>query len=29
VIENGEIAFEGKGVHLLDDERVRQAYLGM
>lgn len=29
VIENGAIAFEGKGVHLLDDERVRQAYLGM
>jgi len=29
VIENGEIAFEGKGVPLLDDERVRQAYLGM
>jgi branched-chain amino acid transport system ATP-binding protein len=29
VIENGAIAFEGKGTHLLDDERVRQAYLGM
>lgn len=29
VIENGEIAFEGSGTHLLDDERVRQAYLGM
>lgn len=29
VIENGEIAFEGRGTHLLDDERVRQAYLGM
>jgi branched-chain amino acid transport system ATP-binding protein len=29
VIENGAIAFEGQGTHLLDDERVRQAYLGM
>lgn len=29
VIENGAIAFEGNGTHLLDDERVRQAYLGM
>ena len=29
VIENGSIAFEGQGTHLLDDERVRQAYLGM
>jgi branched-chain amino acid transport system ATP-binding protein len=29
IMENGRIAFEGKGSHLLDDERVRQAYLGM
>ncbi len=29
IMENGQIAFEGKGSHLLDDERVRQAYLGM
>lgn len=29
VIENGVIAFEGRGAHLLEDERVRQAYLGM
>jgi branched-chain amino acid transport system ATP-binding protein len=29
IMENGKIAFEGQGHHLLDDERVRQAYLGM
>jgi branched-chain amino acid transport system ATP-binding protein len=29
IMENGKIAFEGQGTHLLDDERVRQAYLGM
>ena len=29
VIESGAIAFEGKGTHLLDDDRVRRAYLGL
>ena len=29
VVENGAIAFEGRGVHLLEDERIRQAYLGL
>lgn len=29
VMETGAIAFEGKGAHLLDDDRIRQAYLGM
>jgi len=29
VIESGAIAFEGKGSHLLDDDRVRRAYLGL
>jgi len=29
VIESGAIAFEGKGTQLLDDDRVRRAYLGL
>ncbi len=29
IMENGKISFEGQGSQLLDDERVRQAYLGM
>jgi len=29
IIESGAIAFEGKGTHLLDDDRVRRAYLGL
>jgi len=29
VIENGSIAFEGGGAELVDDPRVREAYLGM
>ncbi len=28
VIENGAISLEGSGVHLMDDPRVREAYLG-
>jgi branched-chain amino acid transport system ATP-binding protein len=29
VIENGSIVLEGSGAELIDDTRVRQAYLGM
>ncbi len=29
VIENGEVTFDGAGEELLDDERVRSAYLGL
>jgi branched-chain amino acid transport system ATP-binding protein len=29
VIENGSIVLEGKGTELIDDPRVREAYLGM
>jgi branched-chain amino acid transport system ATP-binding protein len=29
VLENGRIAMSGSGTELLDDERVRQAYLGL
>jgi len=29
VIENGAVAFEGSGTHLLEDERVRTAFLGI
>ena len=29
VIENGRVAFEGAGRDLLDDPRVREAYLGI
>jgi branched-chain amino acid transport system ATP-binding protein len=29
VLENGRVALEGTGATLLDDDRVRQAYLGM
>ena len=28
VLENGRVVLEGKGAELLDDERVREAYLG-
>ena len=29
VLENGSIAFEGNGKGLLQDERVKKAYLGL
>jgi branched-chain amino acid transport system ATP-binding protein len=29
VIENGRVAFDGTGQELLDDPRVREAYLGI
>jgi branched-chain amino acid transport system ATP-binding protein len=29
VLENGRIVMRGTGTELLDDDRVRQAYLGM
>jgi branched-chain amino acid transport system ATP-binding protein len=29
VMESGAIAFEGQGTHLLNDDRVRRAYLGL
>ncbi|MGD9920329.1 MAG: hypothetical protein AB7V13_02630 [Pseudorhodoplanes sp.] len=29
VIENGRVAFDGTGAELLDDPRVREAYLGI
>jgi ABC-type branched-subunit amino acid transport system ATPase component len=29
VVENGQIVLEGKGKDLLQDERVKKAYLGL
>jgi branched-chain amino acid transport system ATP-binding protein len=29
VLENGAVALEGRGADLLDDPRVREAYLGL
>jgi branched-chain amino acid transport system ATP-binding protein len=29
VLENGRVAMSGRGVELLDNDRVREAYLGM
>jgi branched-chain amino acid transport system ATP-binding protein len=28
VLENGQVVLEGSGSELLDDQRVREAYLG-